>query len=127
VKSIAVDLLKSARLADLRIGAVAGSSGEAYGRDMRWNIAPFASLDAALDALAGGGVDAVVHDAPILKYQGQEESFRWLEVSSEGQVQEDYAIALPPGSSLRKRLNVAILEQLVTERWAEIRYKYMGE
>lgn len=104
--------LKSVRV--LTVGESAAAQaltdrGIAYGRR--------ASLDAALDALVQGQADAVVYDAPLLKYSVRTRHDTRVTVLDSIFDRQDYAFALPQGSALREPINRAILSELNTDAW----------
>jgi ABC-type amino acid transport substrate-binding protein len=79
-----------------------------------------------LQRLDDGGADAVVYDAPILRYlvlQGQGDRLKVLPGSFEPQ---DYGIAFPPGSKLREPVNRELLDLLREPLWQDILYHYLG-
>lgn len=109
-----------------RIGAVGGSTGEEYLKNERLPHASFETADEAMKALADNRVRAVVYDAPILRYITLRQFDGVLKVLPVTFERQDYAIALPLESPLRKPLNQALLKQLGSEAWADIRYQYLG-
>ena len=40
--------------------------------------------------------------------------------------QQNYAIALPSGSGLRSPLDIVLLENVTSEWWAQVLYRYLG-
>ncbi|WP_274600223.1 transporter substrate-binding domain-containing protein [Thiocystis violacea] len=109
-----------------RIATVADTTSAQYLTDARLKFHAKPSLEDALDALAGGTVDAVVYDKPILSYQIHrqfDDRLRMLSVRFERQ---DYGIALPSGSALREKLNQALLESLHDPAWDELLFRYLG-
>jgi ABC-type amino acid transport substrate-binding protein len=85
-----------------------------------------ADLHQALVTLARGDVDAVVYDAPILRYQvwqGFRDRLKVLPVTFE---RRDYGIALPTGSPLREPVNGALLQALNQPAWEESLFRYLG-
>ncbi len=109
-----------------RVGCVSGSTGEQYLRKQRLPSMPFETAARALEALGERRMKAVVYDAPILRYLALtefEDSVTVLPVTFERQ---DYAIALPLDSSLRKAINKALLERVSSESWQDVLYTYLG-
>lgn len=114
----------------VRVGTLAGSAtvGALQGRGVGFR--GFASVEEALDALERDEVDAVVHDAPILRYLVKEregEAVRPLEVLGETFERQDYGLGLPSGSALREPLNRKLLEQVSSPFWREAQTRYLGE
>ncbi len=83
-------------------------------------------LGAALGELAAGQADAVVYDAPILRYLVNEGYPSQLRVLPSVFLRQDYGIALPSGSPLREQLNRQILGILQTPEWAALLDAYLG-
>lgn len=121
------DDIRSARdLADKRIGAAEGATSEAFLLSRGTSVRPFATVEAAVDALVDDDLDAVVHDRPILRYmvgEGGAEGVHMLDLEFERQ---DYGIALPEGSPLRERVNRALLEYIGSDQWREQQTRYLG-
>ena len=110
-----------------RIATLANSTSADYLRRNHHRFRSVDDIDQALALLAQGNIDAVVYDAPILRYrilQNFEDRLFVLPGSFDSQ---DYGIALPDGSPLRESINRALLERLDTEAWDEIVFKYLGE
>ncbi len=111
-------------LPDVRVVTVAGSSSADYlrSRGIRFDDAP--SVKDALDAVARGDADAVVYDAPILRYlSARNEGTRVLPGTFRRQ---DYAIALPSGSLQRESVNQEILRIIASPEWQEVLSGYLG-
>ena len=80
---------------------------------------PVDVVDAALNELAAGRVDAVVYDEPLLRWtiaQQHGDRLRTLPLILERQ---DYALATPPGSELREALSRGVLERIAEPRWRQ--------
>lgn len=110
-----------------RVGTVAGTTSEKYLRDHLINVRVAAdSPEAALKALADGRVDAVVYDAPILRYLVNRKIDVDLKVLPREFEPQNYALALPPGSELREPLNRLILQRTRDRAWQQIVGQYLG-
>jgi polar amino acid transport system substrate-binding protein len=110
-----------------RVGTVAGTTSENYLRDRLIDVRLAAeSPEAALQALADGKLDAVVYDAPILRYLVNRETDAELEVLPREFEPQNYALAVPPGSELREPLNRLILERTRGRAWQEVVGRYLG-
>ena len=109
----------------VEVASVPGSSAAAYLERRRIVFKGFPTLDAAMDALAAGAVEAVVYDAPLLQYQAlHRERVRVLDARFDPQ---NYAFALPTASPLREPLNRALLEALQSEAWQQALFRYLGQ
>jgi len=107
-----------------RVGCVSGSTGESYLRDHGLARAAYPNAKEAMEALAQGKVGAFVYDAPILRYLAHnDERVTTLPVTFERQ---DYALALPLGSALRKPVNAALLEITSDDGWHLVLDRYLG-
>lgn len=114
-------------LAHVRTGAVASSAAAKTLEDRNIHHRTFHALDAALEALAAGRVDAVVHDAPILLYLAQARGDGRIQVVPRTFQRQSYGIGLPQESPLREPVNRVLLEELASERWERLLERYLGE
>jgi polar amino acid transport system substrate-binding protein len=73
-----------------------------------------------------GTLDAFVYDRPLLSWIVQR-NFSHLQVLPLTFDQQNYAIALPRSSTLRVPLDVALLENVDSEWWDEVLYRYLGQ
>ena len=103
------------------------TTGEKYLKD---HSIPYRSYDSPLPGLidvAKGKIDAMVYDAPIMRY--------WVNSRLKGSVsvlpiifeKQYYAIALPQHSALRKPINQALLSELTTDKIQETIARYLGD
>lgn len=114
-------------LARARIATVAESTSAQFLAEAQFDFRTEPDLYTALDALDRGTVDAVVYDAPLLRYQVRQQFDDRLAVipgSFEGQ---DYGIALPPGSPHREAINRVLLDSLRDPAWEKLLYSYLGK
>ncbi len=84
------------------------------------------TIEAAVDLLRAGDVDAVVHDAPILQYlirEAGDDRLRVLDVTFEP---ASYGVALPPGSPRREAINQALLAETNAPTWRQTIARYLG-
>jgi polar amino acid transport system substrate-binding protein len=115
-----------ADLAGKRLGAVADSSGAEYLDERHLRYAPFDDLAAALTALGRGQVDAVVNSVGALEYLIAAR-FKDTIKPPQGVLEPAYmAIALPPGSSLKKSLDEALVGITGSQEWRQIEDGYFG-
>jgi len=113
-------------LPGVRVATVAESTAQQYleGRHIAYRSYPDALT--ALEALAAGEADAVVYDAPILKYLAKEKFPGAVNVLPSTFLRQDYAIAVPPGSPLRETLDRVLEHEIRSPRWQEVIYHYLG-
>lgn len=113
-------------LPKVRVGSVLDSSSAKYLQRTHITFEEYSSLGACMDALANAEVDAVVYDAPLLKYLTKTEYQGTLRVLPLIFERQDYAIALPEASPLRERMNRVILQHIRTEIWRDMLQDYLG-
>jgi polar amino acid transport system substrate-binding protein len=115
-----------ADLAGRRLGAVAHSSGAEYLDERHLRYAPFDDLAAALTALDRKQVDAVVNSVGALEYLIATR-FKETIKAPQGVLEPAYmAIALPPGSPLKKSLDEALVGITGSQEWRQIEDGYFG-
>jgi len=113
-------------LSSVRVGAVAGTSTEETLIRLQINFRKFNTPEDAFKALHAHTLDAFVYDKPLLAWiirQNYPSSIELVDTTFDPQ---DYGFALPNDSSLRKTLNVAILDTLQTDWWKQITFQYLG-
>ena len=87
----------------------------------------YATVQSGLQAVADGRVDAMVYDAPLLKYLVKTKFAGEVEVLPVTFERQDYGIALPAGSDLRENINRSLLRVLASPEWRETRRRHLGE
>lgn len=92
-----------------RVATTTGSTSATYLREHKATVLDFPQIDQAYDALSKGDADAVVFDAPVLKYyvaHGGKGQYRMV-----GDVfqKEYYGIVFMPDSRYRKPIEQALL------------------
>ncbi len=110
----------------LRVVTVQDTTSEAYLKGMRivYHTAP--NIEAAAEEVLVDRADALVYDAPVLRYLVNKDYQDDLRVLSLRFQPQEYAIALPRGSNLREPINQALL-RLRRERWWEnLQFGYLG-
>lgn len=110
----------------VEVGTVARTTSAAYLDDRRIRFESFDTIEAGLEALERGDIDAMVYDKPILRYfvnRREEVDLRVLPISFERQ---DYAIGLPPGSPIREDVNRVLLREIGSSWWNDILFRYLG-
>ncbi|GBD90052.1 glutamine-binding periplasmic protein precursor [bacterium BMS3Abin04] len=110
----------------VRVATVKSSSGN-FLNSRRINYTEYKSVQEALKNLAENKVDAVVYDAPILKYlikkDGYSSELRVLPLTLDPLF---YGFALPAGSKLREPLNRIILKEINFTEWKKVLSEYLG-
>jgi ABC-type amino acid transport substrate-binding protein len=113
-------------LASLRIGSLPDSTSAGWLGAHDLDFRAFGSLDQALQALGKGTIDAVVYDAPLLRYDIQQHHAGRLRVLSLVLARQDYAFALPRGSELRRDINTSLLKRINRSDWNQRLARYLG-
>lgn len=114
------------QLASARIGVLADSRAASYGEAKGLRVRAYPSLEAAAEALRAQEVDAILHDAPILRHFARRHFGGEVQVLPGVVVRGDYAFAVPSRSRLRERINVALLSILPEPVWQGIQERYLG-
>jgi ABC-type amino acid transport substrate-binding protein len=113
-------------LRSLRVGVVDGSSSVDFLSQQRIAYHGFVDPSSGLNAVRAGRIDAFVYDRPLLGWIVRE-NFPTLQVLGLTFDRQNYAIALPPNSTLRVPLDVALLEAVTSEWWRQVLYRYLGQ
>lgn len=85
------------------------------------------SLDDALARLAAGRADAVVYDAPLLRWKIRQRYRGRLQVLPLTLERQDYAFALPTGSALREPVDTSLLRRINDPGWSRRLQRYFGD
>jgi ABC-type amino acid transport substrate-binding protein len=109
-----------------RVLTLPGSTSESFLNRRMIRHQTAASLPQALDALSQGTADAVVYDAPILRYLVSQHYPDRLRILHEVLQRQDYGIALRAGSPLREDVNRALLQIVRSEDWQRVLEQYLG-
>lgn len=114
-------------LKEKRVGTLQGSVGERYCALHGIDVVRFPTVDAAAEALAARGVDAVVADAQSLEYF--DTSHPDVRVATVGEMFErrHFAFAVRPGDDdLLRRLNTAIVSLREDGALDHVRTRWFG-
>lgn len=110
-----------------RVGVLHGSVGEAFFRRNNENIASYANLPEAVEALLEGGLDAIVSDAPLLEYHAHENSNLPLAVVGDLFRPDKYCFASGyANAGLMDRATVQLINLRESGRIAELKDKYFS-
>jgi ABC-type amino acid transport substrate-binding protein len=113
-------------LGRVRVATVANSTSAQYLQGRKSRFRGVDDIDQALQLLAEGEVDAVVYDAPILRYRVKQQFDDRLAVLPGSFERQDYGFALPSGSALREPINRTLLERLHDPVWEAALFDYLG-
>ena len=109
----------------VRVGAAQGAAALGYLDRERVPHRTFVSPMDGLNALKAGEIEAFVYDRPLLNWivtQQFPETLRMLDFTVDSIT---YAIALPKGSTLMDRLNIAVLEETESAWWQQMLFQYL--
>jgi ABC-type amino acid transport substrate-binding protein len=113
-------------LRHLRVAVIAGTSSEDYLRRRQIDYI-YVSLRDLLGILLTGRAQAVLSDAPALRYLARGEPYAGkITVLPQTLQIEPYGIALRDGSPWRKPVDRALLHRLAAPEWKELVYRYLG-
>jgi ABC-type amino acid transport substrate-binding protein len=110
-----------------RVGTVGGTASQEALRDRAVNAQTFESVEAGLEAVAEGRIEAFVHDAPILTHRISEDWSGELRVLDAKFDFKPYAIALPERSGRLEAFNRTLLEVTNTAAWKASVRQWVGE
>lgn len=113
-------------LATMRIGSVAASTSDAWLSRNNISYASSANLEESLRQLTANTVDAVVFDAPLLRWTIQRNFSGTLTVLPIRLERQDYAFALPTGSPLREGIDTSLLKRINSPDWNKRLVEYFG-
>jgi len=114
-------------LPKVRVASVRGSTSEAYLTSQRITFDRYDSAIEGLKAVAAGELDAMVYDAPVLRYLISNELNGTLRVLPQTFERQYYAFGLPQGSELRELINRILVQRISQPEWQVILQKYLGE
>jgi polar amino acid transport system substrate-binding protein len=114
-------------LKSVRVGNVEASSTAAYLDTTQVRHRGYPTVQAGLEALRAGQIDAFVYDRPLLNWLIAQNYATSLQLLDSSFVKQNYAIALPDNSPLRKPLNVRLIETVESDWWKQQVFQYLGE
>lgn len=126
VQQLDTGIVHPSDLNNVRVVTVAGSTSADYLRRRRIAFQTRATAEAVLHAVADGAADAAVYDEALLKYMANRDFAETILVLPVSFNTQEYAIALPPGSPLRKPLNETLLHFRASDSWDELVFRYLG-
>ncbi len=109
-----------------RVASVKGSTAEEYLRQRNFEIAEFAQVEDALQALQTNQIDAIVYDAPVLLYYAAHEGKGKTQTVGTIFRKENYGVAFPDKSPLRKRVNEVLLKLKENGTYDQLYNKWFG-
>ena len=126
LSSLRGEVRHEADLFRLRLGAVAGSAGAEFLTRRHVSFVPAETYEQALAELAAHEVDAVIANAPSLRYLTSRQWQGVLRVSPIVLEPLTYAIGLPSGSAFREPIKRSLLRIIEQDRWRDVERQYLG-
>ena len=114
-------------LPKVTVGAIENTTSEAYLKQNQISFRSYPSPQEGLAALKGEKIQALVYDAPILRYFINQNYIGSLEVLPYRLQRQEYGIALQPNSPLREQINVVLLQIIREKAWQDKISQYLGE
>jgi ABC-type amino acid transport substrate-binding protein len=108
------------------VGTVADSTSESYLQKQRISSRPFRTVAEGLQIMSDGGIEALVYDAPVLRYLVNQKYKGRMTVLPNTFLRQDYGIALTAGNPLRETINLVLLEKISDPSWQETLDQYLG-
>ncbi|MCK0153788.1 transporter substrate-binding domain-containing protein [Alcanivorax sp. S6407] len=117
----------AADLPRVNVASVENTSGAQWLAAQGIQYKPYKNLEQAMRAVALGEEDALIADAPVMRYLIRERGGKNLLVLPGLIREESYAFAMANGSELQEPVNQAMLTILPTEEWRMILNRYLGQ
>ena len=121
------DITQPEDLRHLRVVTVSDTTSEDYLRQLRIGYRPTTDLNAAAEEVVAKRADAIVYDRPPLRYLVNDQYQDELRVLGLTFQPQEYAIALPRHSPLRKPINESLLRLRTEPGWDELLFRYLGD
>jgi ABC-type amino acid transport substrate-binding protein len=113
-------------LAKVQIATIKNSTSDSYLKSRQLRSDYYPTVIQGLQALSENKVDAMVYDAPLLKYLVKNNFSNNLKVNDNLFELQNYGIAFPENSQHREAVNRVMLAIIHSKRWQEILDKYLG-
>lgn len=113
-------------LPHVAVGTVNASVAQDYLQQEGLAHRNYPNINEALSDLETGKLDAVVYDAPILKYIVKQTYTGRIRVLPGTFEPQEYGIGLPAGSTLREPINRALLRVTSRPQWKNMLSRYLG-
>ncbi len=114
-------------LPKVTVATIKSSTSETYLMSKKLAYQTYNNPLEALRAVASGQEEAMVYDAPVLRYLVSREFGSSVRVLPQTFEPQYYAIGLVEGSALREPVNRALIEKINSPQWQDILYKYLGK
>jgi ABC-type amino acid transport substrate-binding protein len=114
-------------LPKMRVGTMRGTTGATWLSDSLIPATPYESVQEALKAVEDGKIDAFVYDAPALHYLQKTQFQDRILILPDKFAPQEYALALPLGSPLRRPVNQQLLSIKEKDAWRKKIFEFTGE
>ncbi|MPZ57717.1 MAG: transporter substrate-binding domain-containing protein [Rhizobiales bacterium] len=112
-------------LAGKRVAVVKGSTSAEYIAGFRARIVEHADFSACAASLLDGTVDAVVYDTPVIQHYALKEGR--VHIAGKPFRPENYGIAFPVGSPLRRPVDEALLKIMESGAYDTLLREWLGD
>lgn len=126
VQKLESDITSQQDLVRCRCGCISSSTSAKYFSQHHLNAVEYNHPLEGLSNVSSKRIDAMVYDAPMLRYWINHNNMDELCVLPCTFEKQNYAIALRQGSAWRKRINQSLLRILHSEQWEETLRRYLG-
>lgn len=126
VEKFDAQITSPADLVGKRVCTVANTTSDAYLRTMGVDATGAPAIADCYAGLTRGGYDAAVYDAPVLRYFAAQDGAGKVRIAGPIFQNEDYGIAFPNGSDLRKQFDDALLSMREDGTYDLIKGKWFG-
>lgn len=127
VEEIRGDITGPSDLAGTQVVTVNGSAGQTYLSSVGLGPILVDDIDQAYEVLDGGDADAIVFDAPVLRFHATREGDGLVATVGPDFENVQYGVALAQGESeLREQLNLALLEIIESGAYQQLHDKWFG-
>lgn len=114
-------------LPKVKVGTITNTTSESYLQENHISFRTFETAQEGLAALKAGGIQALVYDAPILRYYIHQNYLGSLEVLPYRLLRQEYGIALQQDSPLREKIDVVLLRLISEKAWQDQISLYLGK
>jgi len=113
-------------LRERRVGVVRGTTGAQYITALGIGITQWEDIDALFLALKEERAEAIIHDAPALRYYSQTDGKSWTSMIDPGVQSQKIGIAVPTNSALREKINLQLLTLQESGKLKQLSTKWLG-
>ncbi len=114
-------------LGGMRVATLAETTSARWLLEHGFDFAQAADIDAALEDVKAGRADAVVYDAPLLRWKIAQRYRGALQVLPFTLERQDYVFVMPDRSRLREPFNESLLKQINAADWSRRVDEYLGK